>query len=88
MDDVIVCRHESSEELKAHALMKRWPNFDTSTAVWIGDTEVDARSAQKLGIKLILVANGIRSTDLLQILKPDLMRDSLATIDEADVLWR
>jgi phosphoglycolate phosphatase-like HAD superfamily hydrolase len=59
-DKIIVCKSKT-ENSKYNALKK----IKFNTAIFIGDTEEDTKTARKLGIKCIGITNGLRMKELL-----------------------
>lgn len=53
-----------------------------ATSVLVGDTEVDIRSAQALGIGSVGLLTGIRSKSKLMIHQPDVILENLAELPE------
>lgn len=51
-----------------------------AATLWIGDTEVDSQSANKLGFPVALVANGLRTREYLADLSPQYSGDNLTEV--------
>lgn len=79
-DRVVVSDSALGGEGKAAAAAGDRSGIDPQSAVWIGDTEVDADAAAKLGVKLYLVTCGIRTEDYLRSLGTGEVVSDLRTV--------
>lgn len=67
-DRVVVSESALGGEGKAAAVAADRSEIDPQASVWIGDTEVDAVAATRLGARLYLVTCGIRTEEYLRSL--------------------
>lgn len=72
-DMVVDCRHANGGIGKAKEVLRRIPDINPVTSLWIGDTEVDLEAAQHLGCPVCLLTCGLRTEDFLSSLKPDFL---------------
>lgn len=77
-DEVLVCDPGGGASAKAGRVHDELPG--ECNAVWIGDTELDARAARLLGCPVVLVTCGLRDEAYLKSLAPDGLAGSLAAI--------
>lgn len=57
--------------IKVKLIRDEFPGFDSTDAVFIGDTEADILAGQQLGALCIAVTSGLRTANFLQSLNPD-----------------
>ena len=80
-DEVIVTRQAQLGAGKANVVKQRVADLSATTALWIGDTEIDAEAARQLGLKICLLSCGLRTHDYLASLEPDFLVPSLKALD-------
>ena len=78
---VIVCDHSKGGIGKADAVRDAFPDIQTTSTLWIGDTEVDRDGARYLGCSVCLLSCGLRTKEYLQSLKPDFLSNSINKLD-------
>lgn len=80
-DDVIAVGSHDSCEGKSKAVQNLVNGSNNNNELWIGDTEIDLKSARSLGIPICLLSCGLRDREYLNGLKPDFLVSDLASIN-------
>jgi phosphoglycolate phosphatase-like HAD superfamily hydrolase len=81
-DRVVTSDSSAGGEGKAAAVARDRSDIDPRSSVWIGDTEVDAVAAARLGVNVYLVTCGIRTEEYLRSLGTGEVVSDLRTVRE------
>lgn len=79
-DEILICKHAKGGEGKAEAVRKQGRDQNISSALWIGDTEIDWEAARELGCPVMLVSNGLRDEAYLQTLQGATVKNSISEV--------
>jgi len=74
-----------SAEAGANKSAEIGPHLERSRldeVVWVGDTEVDIQAARDLGVKICAVTCGLRTSEYLASLHPDMLKANLTDFAE------
>ena len=71
---------DSQDSVDKAAAVRAILQGKSGSTLWIGDTEIDSQSANKLGLPVALVSNGLRTRDYLAGLSPTYLGNNLTEV--------
>lgn len=81
LDDLAIVPHSAGFDGKREAVLKWQRDLRSTPSLWIGDSEVDYKAARSLGIRVVLLANGVRDRDFLDRFSQCYVEESIETLN-------
>ena len=78
-DEIVVVGSGQAGANKSVKIKPLLSNTSLDEVIWVGDTEIDIQAAREIGVKVCALTCGLRETDYLKSLLPDILELDLST---------